>query len=185
MTCLLCRPTHFKKRACRPTACVTCAGAGGGTPSNEKKAEAEKMPEKRADSPASSARFVGRRYRDELDSSEHASTKHLRQHGFESPEKLCVASADEPSTNPSRSTLCAAKITWKTFHIISCGAVCALLTGAILHDPQANSRYFSRRPTVCVRYSKPCQGRIAMAMSNMALSSPIRQVLKFSPGGLQ
>jgi hypothetical protein len=108
------------------------------------------MPEKRADSPASSARFVGRRSRDELDSYEHDSTKHLCQHGFESPEKLCVASADEPSTNPSRSTLCAAKITWKTFHIMSCGAVCALLTGAILHNLQANSRYFSRRPTVCV-----------------------------------
>ena len=33
-------------------------GADGGTPSEEKKAEAGKMPEKRADSPASSARFV-------------------------------------------------------------------------------------------------------------------------------
>lgn len=40
------------------TARVTCAGAGGGTPSDEKKAEAKKMPVKRADSPASSARFV-------------------------------------------------------------------------------------------------------------------------------
>ena len=44
----------------RPTVCVTCAGADGGTPSDEKKAEAEKMLEKRDDSPASSARFVGR-----------------------------------------------------------------------------------------------------------------------------
>jgi hypothetical protein len=44
----------------RLTVCVTCAGAGGGTPSKEKKAEAKKMPEKRADSPASSARFVRR-----------------------------------------------------------------------------------------------------------------------------
>jgi len=39
--------------------CVTRAGAGGGTPSDEKKAEAEKTLVKRADSPASSARFVG------------------------------------------------------------------------------------------------------------------------------
>jgi hypothetical protein len=29
----------------RPTVCVTCAGVDGGTPSNEKKAEAKKMPE--------------------------------------------------------------------------------------------------------------------------------------------
>ena len=42
----------------RLTARVTCDGAGGGTPSDEKKAEAEKLLEKRADSPASSARFV-------------------------------------------------------------------------------------------------------------------------------
>jgi len=44
----------------RLTVCVTCAGAGGGTPSDEKKVEAEKTPVKRADSPASSARYVGR-----------------------------------------------------------------------------------------------------------------------------
>jgi hypothetical protein len=43
----------------RPTVRVTCAGASGGTPSDEKKAEAEKTPIKRADSPASSARCVG------------------------------------------------------------------------------------------------------------------------------
>jgi hypothetical protein len=50
---------------------------GGGTPSNEKKAEAEKMRKKRADSPASSARIVGRRYRDELDMYEQPITKHF------------------------------------------------------------------------------------------------------------
>jgi hypothetical protein len=43
------------------TAGVTCAGADGGTPSDEKKAEAGKRPVKRADSPASGARLVGRR----------------------------------------------------------------------------------------------------------------------------
>ncbi len=42
----------------RLTVGVTCAGAGGGTPSEEKKAEANKTPEKRTDSPASSARGV-------------------------------------------------------------------------------------------------------------------------------
>jgi len=42
----------------RPTAGVTCAGADGGTPSDEKQAEAGKMLIKRADSPASGARCV-------------------------------------------------------------------------------------------------------------------------------
>ena len=51
----------------RLTARVTCAGADGGTPSDEKKAEAGKLPVKRADSPASGARIVGRRFRDEPD----------------------------------------------------------------------------------------------------------------------
>ena len=41
---------------------VTCAGADGGTPSDEKKAEAGNIPVKRADSPASGARIVGRRW---------------------------------------------------------------------------------------------------------------------------
>ena len=61
------------------TAGVTCAGADGGTPSDEKKAEAWKRPEKRAESPASSARFVGRRNSDEPDSWEQTRTKHLRR----------------------------------------------------------------------------------------------------------
>jgi hypothetical protein len=50
------------ERIMRLTARVTCAGADGGTPSDEKKAEAGKMPVKRADSPASGARIVGRRW---------------------------------------------------------------------------------------------------------------------------
>jgi hypothetical protein len=41
------------------TVCVTRAGAGGGTPSDWKKAEAWKMLENGAESPASGARFVG------------------------------------------------------------------------------------------------------------------------------
>jgi len=45
-------------RLSHPTVCVTRAGADGGTPSDEKKAEAWKMPVKRAESPASGARFV-------------------------------------------------------------------------------------------------------------------------------
>jgi hypothetical protein len=83
-------------------ACVTGAGADGGTPSDEKKAKAGKMPVKRADSPASGARFVGRRYCDELDSQEHDSVKPLRQHGFESPEKSCAARADEQNKDKLR-----------------------------------------------------------------------------------
>ena len=43
------------------TARVTCAGADGGTPSDLEKAEVGKTPVKRADSPASGARIVGRR----------------------------------------------------------------------------------------------------------------------------
>jgi hypothetical protein len=42
------------------TAGVTCTGADGGTPSDEKKAEAWKMPENCAESPASGVRFVRR-----------------------------------------------------------------------------------------------------------------------------
>jgi hypothetical protein len=42
----------------RVTVCVTCAGADGRTPSDEKKAEAWKMPENAAESPASGAREV-------------------------------------------------------------------------------------------------------------------------------
>ena len=79
----------------RLTVSVTCAGAEGGTSSDLEKAEAWKMPVQRADSPASSARIVGRRYRDELAHNEHDSGKQLRQHGFESSEKPCAASADE------------------------------------------------------------------------------------------
>jgi hypothetical protein len=62
----------------RLTVGVTSAGADGGKPSERKKAEAEKMPKKRADSPASGARIVGRRYGNELDSQEHDSMKPLR-----------------------------------------------------------------------------------------------------------
>jgi hypothetical protein len=47
---------------CPPTVCVTRAGAGGGTPSDWKKAEAWKMLENGAESPASGARFVRRFY---------------------------------------------------------------------------------------------------------------------------
>ena len=63
----------------RLTARVTCAGADGGTPSDEKKAEAGNMPVKRADSPASGARIVGRRWTCERDSFELAFTRHLRR----------------------------------------------------------------------------------------------------------
>ncbi len=135
----------------QPTAGVTRAGADGETPSDEKKAEARKLPVKRADSPASGARFVGRRYGNELDSQEHDSSKQLRQHGFESPEKPCAASADERTR-----THCATKHILRRPNILkqflysySRRCMC-VITGAILHDPQMNSRYFSRRPTACV-----------------------------------
>jgi hypothetical protein len=73
------------------------AAVGGrvDAPSKRKKPKAGKMLKKRAAHPPSAARFVGRRSRDELDHHEHDSVKHLRQHGFESPEKPCVAIADE------------------------------------------------------------------------------------------
>ena len=100
--------------------------------------------------PSPPARIVGRRYCNELAHDENDSVKHLRQRGFESFEKPRVAIADERTTSLSRSTLYAAEITRSTFHIISCGVVCALLTGAILHNPQANLRHFSRRPTARV-----------------------------------
>jgi hypothetical protein len=61
--------------------------------------------------PSPPARIVGRRYCNELAYDEHDSVKHLRQHGFESPERPCVAIADERPINPSGSTLCAAQIT--------------------------------------------------------------------------
>jgi len=44
----------------RLTVCVTGAGAGVDSVWEQKKLEARKMLEKRAESPASSARFVGR-----------------------------------------------------------------------------------------------------------------------------
>jgi hypothetical protein len=76
------------------------------------------MPLKRADSPASSARFVGRRYRDELDDNEHDAVKHLRQHGFESSEKSCTAIADEQNQDELRHEAHAVRtITWFSFHI--------------------------------------------------------------------
>ncbi len=43
-----------------PTACVTGAGAGGDSVWEQEKLEARKMLENAAESPASSARFVGR-----------------------------------------------------------------------------------------------------------------------------
>ncbi len=46
----------------RPTVCVTCAGAGTAKPSNRVNAEARKLLEIAADSPASGARGVGRGY---------------------------------------------------------------------------------------------------------------------------
>ena len=55
----------------------------GGTPSDEKKVEAGKRPVKRADSPASGARIVGRRSRDERDTHYHDSMKHLRRMGLQ------------------------------------------------------------------------------------------------------
>ena len=66
----------------------------------------------------STARIVGRRYRDELAYNEHDAVKHLRQHGFESPEKSCVAIADEQKRTScaTKHTPCK-KITWFAFHI--------------------------------------------------------------------
>ena len=57
--------THLASKILRSqlTARVTCAGADSGTPSDGEKAEAGKTPVKRADSPASGARIVGRRTR--------------------------------------------------------------------------------------------------------------------------
>ena len=43
------------------TVCVTGAGAGMDNAWEQKKLEARKMPEKAAESPASSARFVGQK----------------------------------------------------------------------------------------------------------------------------
>jgi len=45
---------------CRPTVCVTGAGVGVDSAWEQKKLEARKMLENAAESPASSARFVGR-----------------------------------------------------------------------------------------------------------------------------
>jgi len=45
---------------CGPTVCVTGAGAGVDSVWEQKNIEARKMPVNRADSPASSARFVRR-----------------------------------------------------------------------------------------------------------------------------
>ena len=76
------------------------------------------MPKKCADSPASSARIVGRRYRDELAHNEHDSGKQLRQHGFESPERPCAASADEQNKDELRHEAHAVlTITWFSFYI--------------------------------------------------------------------
>jgi hypothetical protein len=47
-----------------PTVCVTGAGAGVDSVWEQKKLEARKMPENGAESPASSARFVGRQMLD-------------------------------------------------------------------------------------------------------------------------
>ncbi len=44
-TTQICSRIHIQKTACHLTACVTCAGAEGGTPSTEKKAKARKPPE--------------------------------------------------------------------------------------------------------------------------------------------
>ena len=46
----------------RPTVCVTGAGVGVDSAWEQEKLEARKMPVNRAESPASSARFVGRRF---------------------------------------------------------------------------------------------------------------------------
>ena len=110
------------------------------------------MPIKRADSPASGARIVGHRYRDELDHHEQDSKEQLRQHGFESSERPCTASADE-----QKGMSCATKhtpcklITWFSFHIHRARGVRD--AGAILHASQANSRYFSSGPNG-VRYRR-------------------------------
>src|SRR5512139_1342256 len=62
-----------------PTGSVTRAGAGTAKPSNRKQAEAEKMLEKRADSPASSARFVRCRLLDMPDTFAHFTAQLLRR----------------------------------------------------------------------------------------------------------
>ena len=51
----------FRLCAC-PTVCVTGAGAGVDSAWEQEKPEARKMLENAAESPASSARFVGRLY---------------------------------------------------------------------------------------------------------------------------
>jgi hypothetical protein len=52
--------SEFGERLCRPTVCVTGAGAGVDNVREQKKTEARKMFENAAESPASSARCVGR-----------------------------------------------------------------------------------------------------------------------------
>jgi hypothetical protein len=54
---------YFSFEAGRPTGCVTGAGAGVDSAWEQRKLEARKMLENAAESPASSARFVGRRGR--------------------------------------------------------------------------------------------------------------------------
>jgi hypothetical protein len=51
----------FAFSSCRPTVCVTGAGAGVDSAWEQEKLEARKMLENAAESPASSARFVSRR----------------------------------------------------------------------------------------------------------------------------
>ena len=52
--------SSHKEKACGLTVCVTGAGVGVDSTSEQRKLEARKMLENRAESPASSARFVRR-----------------------------------------------------------------------------------------------------------------------------
>ena len=115
------------------TASVTRKWAGVDSVWKWEKLEAAQKAKKRAESHLSGARIVGRRLGNELDSYEHDSGKQLRQHGFESSEKPCAASADELATTSSRKhTLCTHRV---------CGR-----TGAILHDPQTDPTVFLSPP---------------------------------------
>ena len=74
------------------------------------------MPVKRADSPASGARIVGRRYRGELDSHEHDSVQHLRQPGFERARETRRSKCGRANRDSLRHEAHAVlKITWQTF----------------------------------------------------------------------
>jgi hypothetical protein len=76
--------------------------------------------------------------------------KHLRQHGFESPEKSCAAIADEQRKGLLRHEAHAVQKDNLAFFSYSCGTGCALLTRAILHGIHGIQQYSTRRPTAGV-----------------------------------